>query len=274
MVGLGDLPGGLVYSEAYGVSGNGSVGGGVSSTAPGAEAFRWTSAGGMLGAGSLFGSANGVSADGSVIVGAGGSLSHIGSEAVRWTSAGGMVGLGVLPGGSESVALGVSTDGSVVVGYGRSENDCCRPNFEAFRWTSASGMVSLGDLPGGLFESYAVDVSGDGSVVIGYGDTDFGSEAFLWTSDGRMKRLWDVLLVQGVDPAANGWTKLEAASGISANGNTIVGWGTRNGNTEAFIAVIPTIVPEPSSLALLTIAATALLRSPRSRRQPTARVCE
>ena len=104
-------------------------------------------------------------------------------------------------------------------------------------------MVGLGDLPGGLFESFAVDVSGDGSVVVGYGSADFGTEAFLWTSDGGMERLWDVLLAQGVDPAADGWTNLEVASGISADGNTIVGWGTRNGNTEAFVAVIGRLSP-------------------------------
>ena len=73
-----------------------------------------------------------------------------------------------------------------------------------------------------------------------------------------MKRLWDVLLVQGVDPAANGWTKLEAASGISADGNTIVGWGTRNGNTEAFVALIPE--PAAGALALLGVSSILLLR--------------
>ena len=148
---------------------------------------------------------------------------------------------------ASSAAFGVSADGSVVVGYGRvRRRGPSSPNFEAFRWTSDSGMVGLGDLPGGLFESYAFDVSGDGSVVVGYGSADFGTEAFLWTSDGGMKRLWDVLLVQGVDPAADGWTKLEVASGISADGNTIVGWGTRNGYTEAFVAVIG-VVPEPAA---------------------------
>jgi hypothetical protein len=74
-----------------------------------------------------------------------------------------------------------------------------------------------------------------------------------------MNRLWDVLLVQGVDPAANGWTKLEAASGISADGNMIVGWGTRNGNTEAFVAV----VPEPSAVAILAASGALAVRGRR-----------
>jgi probable HAF family extracellular repeat protein len=174
--------------------------------------------------------------------------------------------LGKLTGGSESAALGVSADGTAVVGYSRSENGFpSRPSFEAFRWTSNSGMVGLGDLPGGLFESYAVDASGDGSVVVGYGDTDFGTEAFRWTSSGGMQRMWDVLLARGVDPAADGWTKLEAASGISADGNTIVGWGTHNGNTEAFVAVIPAPVPEPTAGALVLVGVNSiLLRRKRS----------
>jgi uncharacterized membrane protein len=172
------------------------------------------------------------------------------------------MGLGVLPGGVGSAALGVSADGSAVVGWVRYDNPpFFRSNFEAFRWTSDSGMVGLGDLPGGLFESFAFDVSGDGSVVVGYGSAA-GNEAFLWTIDGGMKRLWDVLLAGGIDPAAHGWTKLEVASGISADGNTIVGWGTRNGHTEAFVAVIPTIVPEPAAgaLALLGVSSILLLR--------------
>jgi uncharacterized membrane protein len=141
----------------------------------------------------------------------------------------------------------VSADGSVVVGWGRSQSGGFRLDLEAFRWTSDSGMVRLGDLPGGLFESFAFDASGDGSIVVGYGTSDTDTEAFLWTSDGGMKRLWDVLLSQGIDRAADGWTNLTAASGISADGNTIVGWGTRNANTEAFVAV----VPEPTAAALL-----------------------
>lgn len=194
-------------------------------------------------------------------------LSHTGSEAVRWTSDGGTVGLGLLPGDAvDSAAFGVSADGSVVVGWGRRfQGEGFQPKLEAFRWTSDTGMVGLGDLTGNLFESFAFDVSGDGSVVVGYGSTYFGTEAFLWTSDGGMKRLWDVLLDQGVNPAANGWSYLEVASGISADGNTIVGWGRHNGNTEAFVAVLGT-VPEPSSFVLLALAAPALLRRLQSRR--------
>jgi hypothetical protein len=77
-----------------------------------------------------------------------------------------------------------------------------------------------------------------------------------------MERLWDALLAAGVDPAADGWSRLEFAKAISADGNTIVGDGVRNGNQEAFVAVIPTMVPEPTSgaLALLGLGSILLLR--------------
>ena len=74
--GLGDLPGGIFDSRAFGVSADGSVVVGESSSASGTEAFRWTSGGGIAGLGDLPGGgfssrANAVSGDGSVVVGLG-----------------------------------------------------------------------------------------------------------------------------------------------------------------------------------------------------------
>ena len=85
--GLGDLPGGVLNSLAFGISADGSTVVGRSSTASGSEAFRWTSGSGMVGLGDLPGgssssTAGGVSADGSVVVG--GSSGASGTEAFRW----------------------------------------------------------------------------------------------------------------------------------------------------------------------------------------------
>src|SRR5687767_4518842 len=73
-LGLGDLGGGDVHSEAAGVSENSLVVVGSSRSANGREAFRWTRASGMVGLGDLPGGAfasfaTAVSADGSVVVG-------------------------------------------------------------------------------------------------------------------------------------------------------------------------------------------------------------
>jgi probable HAF family extracellular repeat protein len=266
MVSLGDLPEGTVGSQARGISADGSVivGYGIPiSNDP--EAVRWTTGGGIMRLGSIFtfGTANGVSADGSVIVGRRvPSTPRPRIEAFRWTIGGGMVGLGYLPGGGfESEAYGVSADGSVIVGYGTSA-----AGDEAFRWTPGGGMVGLGVLPGGDWDSVAYGVNGDGSIVVGFNRSplDGNFKAFYWTADGGMQALWDVLLSHGVDPAADGWTDLYEARGISADGNTIVGIGARDGNAEAFVAILDA-VPEPAagSLALLG-ASSILLRRRRS----------
>jgi probable HAF family extracellular repeat protein len=237
ILGLGKLPR-AVGSWALGVSGDGSVVVGANDRDQfregDEEAFRWTSDGGMVGLGHLpsgTGSgANGVSTDGSVIVGYSGSA--FGHQAFRWTSDGGMM---ELPGGINSVAWGVSADGSVVVGA----SVFSASHGEASRWTSDGDMVGLGHLPGGVYRGVANGVSGDGSVVVGYNNLDPGLKAFYWTADGGMRELWDVLLSHGVDPAADGWTELSSVRDITPDGDTIVGYGIRNNNQEAFVAVIP-----------------------------------
>ena len=176
----------------------------------------------MVGLGYLPGDTNstaaGVSADGSVIVGTSSSAS--GSQAFRWTASSGMVGLGYLPGDTNSNALGVSADGSVVVGSSGYQLYVGGPGYsQAFRWTAGSGMVGLGYLLGGIYSS-ATAVSGDGSIVVG----DNGGEALRWTAGSGMQSLWDVLVTNGLnfDPV-RGAGSLYPASGISADGNTIVG---------------------------------------------------
>ena len=117
-LGVGDLPGGGVGSQANAVSADGStVVGGSSSANSYAdyayEAFRWTATGGMEGLGDLPGghfSSNGlaISANGAVVVGR--SHSADGDRAYRWTPQNGMVSLGVLAPGETSSAHGASAD--------------------------------------------------------------------------------------------------------------------------------------------------------------------
>lgn len=220
ITGLGLLPGGT-YSDASGVSADGSVVVGIGDTTDGHEqAFRWTSAGGMEGLGYLPGGgwdysyAGGVSADGSTIVGS--SSSADGYQAFRW-SGGSMTGLGFLTqGDSSSYAAAASADGSVIVG---------QSGDQAFRWTAGGGMVGLGDLPGGDEFSTAAGVSADGSVVVGLGHSGLGSqEAYRWTDGGGMVGLGNL----------EGLPLNSEALGVSADGQVVVGQSMSPSGREAF----------------------------------------
>jgi len=263
VVGLGDLYGQVIYSDAYGVSADGSVavGRGTNSSFD-HEAFRWTEETGMVGLGDLPGGsfdsgAFAVSGDGGVVVGW--SQSEQGREAFRWAD-GVMTGLGFFPGGSYwSMATDVSANGLVVVGNGKSA--ASGSDTEAFRWTEETGMVGLGDLPGGEFESEARAVSADGAVVVGRSDMRYYTdiwEAFIWDEVNAMRRLHDVLTDLGLD--LMGW-RLQEAWGVSDDGLTIVGEG-RNplGRSEGWIAQIP----EPATISLLILGLPALCRQCRN----------
>ena len=251
---LGELPGGSTSQIARGLSADGGwIVGEAVRPGVGKEAFRWSASGGMQGLGELPGGlvlseAWAISADGATIVG----QSHSGgcNEAFRWTEAGGMQGLGDLAGGAcYSLAYAVSADGAFIAGAGSTAVN--GPEDEAFLWDATNGMRGLGDLPGGQFRSLALGVSADGSAVVGYGDDADGPEAFLWTEAGGMQALADVLTARGLD--LGGWD-LWRATAISADGRTIVGWGTSPNGVEAFQAVIP----EPGSAALLGLGLVAL----------------
>jgi len=74
-------------------------------------------------------------------------------------------------------------------------------------------FMGLGDLPGGEAGSYAFGVSADGSVVVGYGHTAAGIEAFRWTSGGGMVGLGDL----------PGGLVYSYATGVSADGSVVAG---------------------------------------------------
>jgi hypothetical protein len=99
-------------------------------------------------------------------------------------------------------------------------------------------MVSLGNFIAGA-------LSDDGSVMVG-GIIDSGPA--IWTEDGGAVLLQPLLVHFGLD--LSGW-HLRQARAISADGNTIAGWGfSPRGIQEAWVATIP----EPSSCALVGIA--------------------
>lgn len=264
MQGMGDLPGGFDFSTATGVR-NGTIVGYSSSTDIAIEAFRWTESTGMVGLGVIPGGqgssgASAVSADGQVIVGTS-SSPNSGSEAFRWSADDGMVGIGDLPGGPFlSLAIETNRDGSAIVGIGYTEI-----GIEAFLWSASDGMQGLGDLPGGGVESIAEAVSGDGTIVVGHSLTgNTRQEAFFWTEADGMRLLQDVL-VDDFDLDLLGFSRLSDATGISDDGNVIVGWGQGPRGREAWMVVIPA----PSSMILLLGGAAMGVRP---RRRPTPRI--
>ncbi|MEX2142253.1 MAG: hypothetical protein WD894_23495 [Pirellulales bacterium] len=256
---LGDFAGGYPFpiGRAFDVSADGRTVVGHGDTAIGELAFRWTPETGMVGLGGIDSRAHGVSADGTVAVGyttGANSLPH----AVRWSAQTGMLALPRPNGTESSEAHAVSADGVVVVGVNvfASRFDR-RARAQAFRWTANEGLVLLDDLPGSRVYSIAYDVSADGSVIVGSGDTlrADGSDtlgAFYWTQERGMVDLYDLLVSQGVTNL-EGW-RLSEVRGVSADGLTVVGTGVHDGRIEAFVAT----VPEPSGVILALLAAASL----------------
>jgi probable HAF family extracellular repeat protein len=121
------------------------------------------------------GVARGVNADGQVIVGY--YSDEVRWVAFRWTPATGAVDLGQLPNKASMIATAVSADGSVVVGNaydGSLIDDTGQP----FIWTAKTGPRAIASLPGftsppfeGLVALNAVDVSGNGRVIVGSAKT-------------------------------------------------------------------------------------------------------
>jgi probable HAF family extracellular repeat protein len=201
--------------------------------------FRWTVETGWIQISGLpfyLSPVKDISADGSVVV------ADNGPVALRWEG-GVATELGDLPGGWVFTdANAISADGFVVVGGSSSGKNCddkygCRT--EAFRWKGGV-MMGIGRTDPQFFESVALDVSADGSVIVGsiadpLWDT---KEAFIWNERDGMRHLQTVLIDDfGLD--LSGW-HLRSASEVSADGLTIVGsGGNPDGHGEVWIAVLP-----------------------------------
>ncbi|MGH7132160.1 MAG: GC-type dockerin domain-anchored protein [Phycisphaerales bacterium] len=194
---------------AYAISGNGQIVAGESQL----FGFIW-SAGVMRrlpalpdGIGPGWSRVSGASADGSFLCGYS-TYSVFGNRnlAVRWTNATGgfpnVESLVPLNSTMDSGTAGISADGSVVVGSNGGQ---------PFRWTTNGGLQYLGRLEGGT-TSTATAVSGDGAVVVGWGDSNDGTVAFRWTGAGGLQSL-------GALPGDT----FSAGNGVSGDGSQIVG---------------------------------------------------
>jgi uncharacterized membrane protein len=102
-------------------------------------------------------------------------------------------------------------------------------NDRAVRWTLGGDAIDLGTLSGA---SRALAISSDGAVIVGVSN----NQAFIWDSNNGMRALGTVLSGAGVD--LDNWV-LQSATGVSADGKTVAGYGTHGGTTEAFVVTVP-----------------------------------
>jgi uncharacterized membrane protein len=223
-------------------------------------AVRWTNNSGPQPLDSIsndadFSEALAVSADGSVIVGHVYRNSHF--EAFRWSEVDGALPLGALPGHRASSYAIVSGDGKTIAGR---SNESLSTITDAFMWRENLGMTLLASRPEGIGQLEPRAMSFDGSVIVGImieEDPTWYVHPFIWSIELGLRDLEEYLLYDlGVDEVAD-WN-LGHATGISANGRVIVGYGGHAGepDQQAWIAVIP----EPSTLCLFSIVAWSVVR--------------
>jgi uncharacterized membrane protein len=148
-------------------------------------------------------------------------------------------------GGPQSFPQAIS-DNDFVVGYTRV--DVAAPPL-AFIWDSVGGLKALGTLSGDS-SSIAYDLATvSGATQVVGRSTGSVSRAFIWQDGdgdgqgagdpGEMKELLTLV----TNPT--GWTNLEEARSIN-NAGQITGFGTKNGETHAFLLSPPGASPTPT----------------------------
>jgi len=219
--GVGDLAGGTETSKAYGVSGDGNVVVGESSSANGDEAFRWDAINGMIGletgdgldvlaGASYFSQAGDASADGAVIIGTIGNSAF--TLGFRWDAVDGMQLIWPFPGEDfDCRPEGVSADGTIIVGTSSAGVN----EGESFRWTEDTGITPLENNPASA-TFIATAISGDGLIVGGLGKNPAEpsvQKAFRWDA---------VAGPVALDPTLPG--HFSGVTGASADGSVLVGY--------------------------------------------------
>jgi probable HAF family extracellular repeat protein len=157
--------------------------------------------------------------------------------AFLWDAAGGMQDLGVLPGGADKSYASDTNNVGQVVGYSNAAT-----GRRAVLWDAAGSMQDLGDLPGGTDTSNAKSIN-DAGQVVGESNAATGRRAVLWDAVNGMQDLNDL-----IDPGVS--AVLQYAGGINASGQ-IVGSGTIDGYTQAFLLTPIADVPVPAALPLM-----------------------
>ncbi|MEO8045277.1 MAG: hypothetical protein ABI674_10265 [Spartobacteria bacterium] len=165
--------------------------------------------------------ANAINADGSVIVGWQDQPTGERSAA-KWVN--GTPELILTPsGGLNGEAQAVSADGNIIVGgnYNFGTN--------AWIWRPETGVLPLGggaatSAPAVPASFVALDVSDNGQYVVGFVGRSGTSKAVIWKNGFKRSILLEDFLRQRGVTVPDGW-HLSVANVISANGQTIYGWG-------------------------------------------------
>jgi probable HAF family extracellular repeat protein len=228
------------------------------------------------------------------------------TQAFRWTDSGGFLALGLAGGYSEAAAKVITRDGSVVFGlagpdgafrsdvpFRWSEDEGARvlpipvgtfapfavsdsaevlagtDGFHAVRWSESSGALVLPSA-GGFSGGAAVDISGNGELLVGSVGNIQPERAVLWDADGRAWLLDDVLPQLGIE--TSGW-RLTDAHAISQDGRFIAGTGIFAGTERAFLidfgeSGFSAPIPEPSAYGGAGVLALILIKFLR-RRNPS-----
>jgi probable HAF family extracellular repeat protein len=241
MTDLGTLPGDH-YSSASGINASGQVVG-VSEEINGgySRAFLYSN-GSMTNLGTLPGCywsrANAINDNGQVA-----GYSYGDSTRAFLYSNGTMTDLGLGPGGLGSEASALNANGQVV-GFFETSSGWAH----AFLYGNGT-MTDLGTLGGDSSHAYGINASGQ---VVGDAYTGLGYDHPFLYSNGTMTDLTSL-----IDPIP-GWTLLRATA-INDRGQIVCkGQGTI-GSYEFSHAFLLTPIPEPSTLALLSIGAIGLL---------------
>ncbi|MDH4069883.1 MAG: T9SS type A sorting domain-containing protein [Ignavibacteria bacterium] len=214
------------YSHGYGVSDDGStiVGMGWLPNYR-VEAFYWTEATGIVSYGQDGGynsRANDANADGSIVVGWDGEDGGPDRRAYKWDPEPYFLG-SFSPPYPVGESRGISPNGAYIVG---------QADAQPFVWTEADGMQRLIDETVYPVGGAALGVTDDGTIV-GFVSRTFSiAWAFYKPAGEDLRDLGEYLATEKGVEGLEKWN-MYSANGISADGQTIAGWGI-NKNDDRF----------------------------------------